>query len=722
VIRRLPLFVILLCSATAAADPPPVPTLVPVPAPAPVAPRAPLLEVQIIGEKADSLQKIPGAGTVVTSKEIARAAPNDVGELLRRVPGLQVRQEEGGGLRLDVGVRGLDATRSRRVLILEDGIPVAINPYGEPDLYYSPPVERMRGIEVVKGSGSILFGPQTVGGVINFLTLLPPEQRIARVEVQGGEHAFAKILGTYGDATGDTRVVVQGYVKRGDGLRGEAFHAADVFAKLAVPVGHTGELTAKIGFHDEGSNSTDAGLTRPMFLADPGRVTIAPHDTVAVRRYEVSLIHDVALGEGTRLRTLGYTYFTTRSWNRQDYDRTPVAGVAYDRIVGDTSTPGGALFFRDTDTVRDRSYQVFGVEPRLEKRFDTAGVGHTLDAGLRLLYENARRVQSKGATPVAEEGVVTGDERDGSVAFAGYVQDRLAFRDWLLVTPGARVEVVRSHRSISRALVSGSARDVAINGSSALGTLIPGIGMVVGTPRAHVFGGFHVGFAPPRVTSWVDSSGKNLDLAPERSLQYEVGARVAPRKWLKGEATGFLSNFENQIIPSSRAGGDTVDLVNAGRTRHLGLEAAASFGLARMLGWGFDLDLGGRYTFVNAVFAEGPFVDRYLPYSPVHTVAATIDVEHPVGVGAQLAWTMVGSQFADELNTVPVDVTGRIGEIKAHHLIDATARYRHAPTGLTGFVSAKNLLNQIYVGSRRPDGIFPGGFRQVNVGLRWDYR
>jgi len=259
----------------------------------------------------------------------------------------------------------------------------------------------------------------------------------------------------------------------------------------------------------------------------------------------------------------------------------------------------------------------------------------------------------------------------------------------------------------------------------ALGALIPGVGMVVGTPRAHVFGGFHVGFAPPRVTSWVDSSGKNLDLAPERSSQYELGARVAPRKWLKGEATGFLSNFENQIIPSTRAGGTTVDLVNAGRTRHLGMEAAASIGLARMLGWGFDLDLGARYTFVNAVFAEGPFVDKYLPYSPVHTVAATIDVEHPGGaggVGARLAWTMVGSQFADELNTVPVNVTGRVGEIKARHLLGATARYRHAPSGLTGFVSAKNLLNQIYVGSRRPDGIFSAGFRQVNVGLRWEYR
>jgi Fe(3+) dicitrate transport protein len=459
-----------------------------------------------------------------------------------------------------------------------------------------------------------------------------------------------------------------------------------------------------------------------MYRADPARPTIAPHDTVAVRRYEVSLTHEVALGEGTRLRTLGYTYFTSRGWTRQDYDRSPLAGTAYERIVGATQTPGGALYFRTTSTVRDRSYQVVGVEPRLEKRFVTAGVRHTLDAGLRVLFETAHRVQSAGTTPVAETGLVTGDETAATAALAGYVQDRMAFREWLLVTPGARVELVRSRRSITRQILAGTAQDVAVQGSNGLATLIPGIGMVMGTPRAHVFGGFHVGFAPPRVTSWVDSSGKDLALAPERSLQYEVGARVAPRRWLRGEATGFLSNFENQIIPSSRAGGDTVDLVNAGRTRHLGLEAAATLGLGAALGWGVNVDLGARYTFVHATFAEGPFVDSYLPYAPLHTVSATIDVDHPAGPGAQLAWTRVGAQFADELNTVPVDVTGRVGEIPAHHVIDATARYRHARTGLTGFVAVKNVLDQIYVGSRRPDGIFPAGFRQINAGLRWEYR
>ena len=69
--------------------------------------------------------------------------PLDLAEMLRRVPGVQARQEYGGGGRLDISIRGLDAGRSRRILMLEDGIPISINPYSEPDMYYAPPVERM---------------------------------------------------------------------------------------------------------------------------------------------------------------------------------------------------------------------------------------------------------------------------------------------------------------------------------------------------------------------------------------------------------------------------------------------------------------------------------------------------------------------------------------------------------------------------------------------------
>jgi Fe(3+) dicitrate transport protein len=92
-----------------------------------------------------------------------------------------------------------------------------------------------------------------------------------------------------------------------------------------------------------------------------------------------------------------------------------------------------------------------------------------------------------------------------------------------------------------------------------------------------------------------------------------------------------------------------------------------------------------------------------------------------VGAGGQIAATFTGDQFADEQNTVGESASGAIGRIDARVVIDVAARYRHAPTGLTASVSVKNLLDQPYVSTRRPDGIFPAGFRQLTFGLQWDY-
>ncbi|HZF49796.1 MAG TPA: TonB-dependent receptor, partial [Polyangiaceae bacterium] len=520
-----------LVGRSARAEPPPSPPSQPTEEAAepgaPEEPAAPApVDVYVIGDKADSLAKIPGSGTLVTAKEIARAQPLDVGEMLRRVPGLSVRQDEQGGLRLDIGVRGLDATRSRRVLVLEDGIPIAINPYGEPDLYYGPPVERMRGIEIRKGSASVLYGPQTIGGVINILTLLPPTRREASVEAQGGERGYLKLLSRYGDAIGGARFLAQLTHKRGDGVRDQAFSATDFLGKLSFATSERGEATLKLGVHDEGAASTDVGLTRSMFAADPERPTLAPDDDLRLRRYEVSLIHEHAFSKDTELRTLLYAYTTSRLWRRQDYDRRPSDGVHYSRIVGDTSIPYGAIYFRGTSTLRDRSYEVLGIEPRLKQRFDTAGARHTLDAGARVLAESARRTQSQGGSTLATAGEAHRDEEHGTIAFAAYIHDRIMFREDLLVIPGVRVEHVRSRRDIRRAVIAGEARDVPPGegeGRSDLTAVIPGLGMVVGSPEMQAFGGVHVGFAPPRVATAISADAVDEELDAEQSINYEIG-------------------------------------------------------------------------------------------------------------------------------------------------------------------------------------------------------
>ena len=713
----------------------------------------PVAEVRVIGDKADALQKIPGSGTMITGKEIDRAQPQDTAEILRRVPGMAASQEEGGGLRLDVGIHGLDPGRSRRVLVLEDGVPVSINPYAEPDIFYVPAIERMRGVEVVKGSGNILFGPQTIGGVINFLTILPPDglHETAQVDVgfwqgdscsapQSGSLGgclfgqqplgYTSVLARHGDAPSEhVRYVVQLMHKAADGIRDEAFQATDLLGKVVFDTSEHGEATVKVGFHDDGTRSDDVGLTRQMYIDDPRQPTFAPNDRIGQQRFDVSLTHEQRIAPTTKLTSLVYAYRTTRIWNRQDYDRNiPNAALLplnqYAGLpVGDPSLTGGAIYFRNTDTILDRSYDVAGVEPRLEHRFDTGGVGHTLDAGARVLYEVAHYQQRTGSSPSSQDGTLDYVFDHSTWAFATYAEDRIAPRSWLLVTPGVRFEDAYFSSAVTR---SGGV-DVSQPANGQANGVIPGIGIVAGRPKANVYGGIHVGWAPPRVTSPITpmaGSGGVVQLSPESSINYEVGTRLTYKRVAHFEGTAYLIDFDNQVVASQGGGGNggTVELVNGGSTRHYGVEGAASVGLGQLLGWRpVAVDLGLRYTLAKATFVGGPFAGNWLPYAPSALLVGTVDVDHPSGVGGEIAWTYVGDQFTDSQNTLDEDATGRYGKIPAYHVVDVMARYAWKAPGITFKLSVKDGLNQTYIFARRPEGIRVGGFREVVLGVRWDW-
>jgi len=678
------------------------------------------VEVRVIGDKADSLQKVPGSGTVVTRQEIQRADPYNMAEMLRRVPGVQVREEFGGGQRLDISVRGLEAGRSRRVLVLEDGVPISLNPYAEPDLYYAPPVERMRGIEVVKGSGSILFGPQTIGGVVNFLTLAPEDRQRAAVDFEGGNLGYMRGLAMYGDSFHGVRHVTQVLYRRGNGIRDEAFEQTDIFSKVAFDTSDHGEATLKLGFHDDSADSDDVGLTRQMYKDTPDRPTLAPYGHLHLRRYDVSFIHEERISDDVKLRTLAYAYDTNRIWRRQDYQRVPIPGTPYDRIVGDPTLPYGAIYFEKTDTILDRDYQVAGIEPRVEARTTTGSVGHTFDFGARLLSETAHYQQRAGSSPISYSGSLEAEEKHRTLAVAGYVQDRLAFRDDLLVTPGLRLEHAEFHRAILRQNQGAGAQDVNIEGDTSASGVIPGVGMIYGTRKAHVFGGLHVGWAAPRVTSSISPKGTPAQVSAERSINYEIGTRVTPTKWLHAETTGFLSDFQNQVVlnTSQDLGATETD---AGNTRHFGVEGGTTLGIGRLFGWPTLVDVGARYTFARAVFVGGPYGGNLLPYAPLHNFNANFDVEHRSGLGGQVAYAFTSSQFSDSQNTIAEDATGRVGILPAHHIVDATAHWHQRATGLTFRLTVKNALNDLYIIARRPEGIFAAGFRQVMFGVRWDW-
>ncbi|MDB4947019.1 MAG: TonB-dependent receptor [Labilithrix sp.] len=702
-------------SRPARADEPEAAPGTPAPAPAPPADDA----VVVRGNKADNLERATGSGTQIGKQEIQHAQPQGSQEIFRRVPGVNVRSEDGMGLRLNIGVRGLNPARGRLVLMQEDGVPVVVSPYGEPELYYSTPIERIERLDVRKGPEVLLDGPQTVGGVVNLYTWAPPTHQEWSVEADYGSRSYAKGLARYGDAIGDVRYLVQVFRKQGDGFRNMPFDATDLMAKIAFPTGRGGEATLKATAYDETSHTTYVGLTQPMYQQDPRQDNPAPDDVFGIRRYELSLHHEQHLGDDSVLRTTLFAYAVDLQIDQQDFDRERLGGVEYARVLGPEGVTGSALYFRRTRTLRDRRYEVAGVEPQLETRFTTGPALHRLIVGGRMMADVATRRQARGDSPTAEVGDLTSDDTTSILGLAAYAQDRIAFRDDLLVTPAIRVEHSNSHRKTRRVLADGVSTDEDLSGSSQATGVMPGIAFAAGRPALNLFWGVHSGYSSPRVAQAITPDGKDAGLSAERSMNYEVGARARPLRWLRAEATGFVTAFDNQLISNNTLSGSSAEFKNGGKTRHVGAELTAIAHAGARQRLPVDVDLQLQYTYVKSTFSDGPNEGNFVPYSPEHTLTATLDGEHASGFGAQVSWSYVGVQWADETNSVEPDISGRVGKIPGYNVLDLGARYRHRPTGLSFHLSMKNALDDTYLSSRVPNGIFTAGFRQFIAGIKW---
>lgn len=683
--------------------------------------RAAEKEVLVRGDAADNLVKASGSGTAISETEIQHAQPQNTTEIFRRVPGLVVRTEDPSGLRLNVGVRGLNPTRSRLVVLEEDGIPVVVSPYGEPELYYSTPVERAQYIEVLKGHDVLLYGPQTVGGVIRVNTRAAPISREWALEADYGSNAFRKVLGRYGDAQGDVRYMIQAFHKSGDGFRGMSFHANDVMTKLTAPTGKWGEGTLKLVLYEEGSATTYVGLTESLYERDARQDTVAPNDTFGVKRVELSYLHEARLGKNTTLRSKVFAYGMRLDFRQEDFDRAPEPGIEYQRVLGLRGISGAALYFRGTSTLRNRLYSVIGVEPQLEHRFATFGIAHKFIIGARAMSDIAKRQASHAPSTTAEQGQLATDDTTSIFGLAAYAEDRIAIAPWLLAIPAIRVENSWSRRDTRRVqdLTTGVRRNVDITGSAHAAGVMPGFGAVAGVTDMNVFAGVHSGYSPPRISQAITPDGIDQALDAERSVNYEFGTRLRPLRWLRVEEALFLTNFDNQLVSNNTLSGSSAEFKNGGETRHLGSETTLLARVGRGLRLRSDVDLAFQYTFARSTFVGGVNNDRFVPYAPQHVGTATVDVEHPTGVGGQVSFSYTGDQFADENNTVEPELSGRAGKVPAYTVLDVGVRYRHNPTGLGARLTVKNLLDDVYLASRLPNGIFTGGFRQVFFGISW---
>ena len=696
--------------------------------------RVEMPQIQIISKKNSLLNTLPGSVGTVGSKELEQVAPVSGNEVFRRIAGIHVVDEEGAGLRMNLSIRGLDPDRSRSVLVLEDGVPVSLNPYGEPELYYTPLIDRMAGVEVLKGSGQLLFGPQTIGGVVNYITKDPSLQPEGRVKLTVGHFGYISALASYGATYGNVGVQVNYAHKQASDLGYTQFNVHDFSTKLKFKLSEKSTLGVKLGYYSEQSNATYIGLTQQMYESGTQDfVRMAPDDNLDIRRTSISATHQYKVSNRLQINTTMYAYTTDRDWQRQDFSTSKTASNLSGVVWGDTSIAGGAIYMRNQNAHRNRAFSVLGVEPRLKYEHQLFSKQAELQAGVRFHTEQANEQRINGKKADAQSGELVEDEVRTGNALSAFVQQTLTVSKQLTFNAGARVEYYDYNRQIFRNSFTiggtSSVRDTNIQAGQAITSFLPGIGMNLNMTKFNtLFAGIHRGFAPPRVKDAISNQGEVYLLEAEQSWNMELGTRGKIKNVLDYEITLFRMDFSNQIIPvAESAGGTGAGLVNGGKTLHQGIEGAFALHLDQLWHSKTKYVWKTNATYTQATFSQDRFVKEgtnniningnRTPYAPQYNVVSSFSAMSKIGLGAQATATFTGIQYTDMLNTVLPSADGRIGQLPAYQLWDASVFYTIPKTKVTFNVALKNITNERYISSRRPQGIRVGNPRFISAGI-----
>lgn len=694
--------------------------------------------VEVIGAK-DTLVHVPGSAFRLDQKALYESHVFNVNEALRKIPGVNARDEEGFGMRPNIGIRGLNPTRSTKTLLLEDGLPLSYAPYGDNASYYHPPVDRFADIEVLKGPQQILFGPQTIGGTINYITPDPPLKPQGSIGFVGGNRNYYNGQINYGGYFGRVGGLFDIIHKESDGARDNTHSDINDFnIKGVYDINASNALTLRANYFQEDSQVTYSGLTDAEARNFGIRYNPFKNDRMMTDRYGTSLTHKWNFNDDIALTASAYWSHFHRDWWRQASTTTDSqCGTSFRdrRLDGMAVNP-------DTCASRQgrlRDYYSYGVEPRLHVKHDWFGTKSELDGGFRAHFEEQFRRQENGKSPDSRSGDLAESNERNTDAYSGFVQNRFIFGDWSLA-PGVRVEHVNFERK--NLWDNARKRNVNVGGKTELTEVLPAFGITYNpTESVTAFFGFHRGFAPPRVEDAISNKGNAVEVGPEKSWNYELGVRAKPARGTKLDIALFHADFEQQNAVGSIAGGSTP--LAAGKALYQGIETFGRIDFGDIFRSEHNVYMQTTYTWVGDArissafkclavdgaipssctngFVKGAVEGNRMPYSPEHTLAATIGYAHPSGIDLHLETVYVGEQFSDFANSEkPIDKSGQTGKIDDYVILNLGGTYRVKPIHTDVFVSVKNLLDEIYVVDRTR-GILPGAPRLVQAGFKFNF-
>jgi len=695
-------------------------------------------EVITIVDRRGRTPRVAGSAHVIDEEELERFENDDIHRVLAPVPGVYVRDEDGFGLRPNIGLRGANSDRSAKITLEEDGVLLAPAPYAAPAAYYFPLATRLVGVEVFKGPAATSHGPNTVGGAVNLQTRgVPLSGATGGVDVAYGTYQTLKLHGHAGYGGVHGGAVVEGVLLRSNGfkdldgggetgfLKGEVMAKGMLRTKPGAPVGSRLEL--KLGYAGERSNETYLGLSDSDYAENPDRRYAASRlGLMSWKRAQSELAWSLTLRDQFDLRVVGYYHHLNRSWRK--LNRFAGGPPLHDLLAGGDAGQNAvflAVLRGEEDTAsadqmlligtNARVFHAGGIQARARWRATMGKARNELEVGVRFHRDQIARTHDEqphamqDSEPVADSGApeIVTKNTHSATALAMYATDELTLGP-LRLLPGVRLEVIGTQATDELADTNSQRTEV---------VPLPGLGVhVQPTPWLSLLAGVHRGFSP-------SSPGSEEGTKPETSLNAELGARVDHRG-ATVEVIGFFNHYENLTGQCTFSGGCEESQVgeqfNAGRVAVFGVEALLShevdlpggFGLRGRLSYTLT---GSRFltTFVSG-FPQFGLVQAgdSLPYVPEHQGAATLGFRHPFG-HVELA-AKAQSAMRDAAGAGPIDARELV---PASVVLDLAVDVQLSDYA-TLYTTVNNLTNARPIVSRRPYGARPGRPFHVMAGAK----
>jgi iron complex outermembrane receptor protein len=583
--------------------------------------------------------EVPAHITVITRGNIIRSTAQNIPELLRTETGVQVNDIAGNRRNYTVDLRGFGETASSNTLILVDGRRINQADLSGVD-WTEIPLERVQRIEIIRGGrGSVLYGDNATGGVINIITK-KGETFKAGGELAGGSYGTFRSSAYVDSTLRDLYLSLTGSYLTSDGYReNSGTEAKDFGLNINYSVKDFFRLDVSGGYHKDHTGLPGA-LKESDFEAGVSRTeSLHPDDYIDIEDYYFKVVPEVSLLDNAVFKV--DTSFRKRSF--------------YSFASGDFGDFSG-----------DSDIKTVIVSPQVLLKNTAGKAKNTLTAGVDYAKADEDIVNESLFFGVSSTG--TFDLHKGNYGY--YLHDEVNIGDKLFLSGGYRYDKARFSFNPSTPENTNMHKNLFTAGAN-----------YRFYEKSYVYFSFSRSFRYPLLDELYSffTNTINTDLGPQSSDDYEMGIR----HYFNGDIYANLDFFRIDTDKEIFFNPVTYNNENLdGKTRRNGIEF--SF-LIKPAEW---LTLKTGYAYLDAEIKEGTFEGKDVPNVPKHKAFADIVTSLGKGFTAVLNGVYVGKRpFIS-------DFSNDFGEQKSYLVLNGKLQYHWR--AVNAFLNINNLTNTKY--------------------------